>query len=115
MHYYLAQCWIRPRSGFDLTHKNILLQEFREKLGEAFPGDKRVLKALKTFENKYDGMVLKDFIAESDTVVQNSVKEILPEIRKDYPEAELLTCSKLPDILSYKELCLLIQETQNRR
>lgn len=115
MHNYLVQCWIRPRSGFDITQKNKVLREFRERLREAFPGDEKVSKALDKFERNHEGMILEPFMIESDAPVKNPEKEILPEIRKDYPEAELLTCHRIPDVLGEGEFRSILDEKKDRR
>lgn len=99
MRQYLVYCWIRPQSGFDLASKNKLMEMFREYIETHFENRHDfddLDKARARFEEQNDGLVVKDFILETDEEVSDCEEQLMPEIRKTYPEAKLLSWQPLP-------------------
>lgn len=93
---YFVQCWIRPHSGMDLARKNRIVNILKEAVCETFPDNNIVEKAVEKFEQAHDGLVPEPFIIETDKEISDAETEIMPEIRKEYPEAILLSCEKMP-------------------
>lgn len=100
---YLVQCWITPRTGFDLAKKSHIMQLFKSIMEETFPDDVKVEDAVKRFAESHDGLILEPLVIESDTEVIDFQKEILPEIQKTYPEATIFSCEKMPEFIPIKE------------
>ena len=95
-HKYLVQCWITPRSGFDIVKKNRVLEFFRSVVSEALSDEYRAEESIRNFEESHEGLILEPIIVESDTEVMNAQKEILPEIQKVYPGAVIFSCTLIP-------------------
>lgn len=114
---YLLVCWVRPRSGYDLARKNrvmklikeiLSLESFKDIAKDMFPEDieitdEKLQDGLNRFEKLHDGMVIEPFIMESDTLVKDPEKELLPEIQKDHPEATIFSFKMIPQQIPDKE------------
>jgi hypothetical protein len=96
---YLVQCWITPRSGFDIVKKNRITELFRSIIADTFSDDKHAEESVKNFERSHEGLVLEPLVVESDTVIVDAEKEILPEIQKTYPGAIIFSCEKIPELV----------------
>lgn len=94
---YLVDCWIRPRSGFDLREHNLMLSFIRD-MFTSFDSENGtdLSEMVDTLDMKHDGMVIHTFTVEANEKHIDIEKDLLPQIRKDYPEAELITCTCLP-------------------
>jgi hypothetical protein len=90
MYYYRVECWVAPKSGFDLVEKNKAFR-FIESIAEKLVDDakEKILAYLEGFKGHTNGMVLKTFNLESDSKVRDPEKELMAEIRKNSPEAVL--------------------------
>ena len=99
---YLVQCWIHPRSGFDVAKKSRIMELFRSIMKETFSDDARVDTTIEKFNRTHEGLVLEPFIVESDIKINDPEKEILPEIQKTHPEATVFSCGLMPEIISSK-------------
>ena len=97
MYRYLVQCWIRPRSGFDLSRKNLIMEMFREIMVNSYPNDEELNKAVKAFEKESEGLIVEPLVIETDHEIMNCEEELMPEIRKNYPEAKMLSWDKVPE------------------
>jgi hypothetical protein len=80
----------------DLARKNRIISILKEAVVETFPDNEIVEKAIAKFEENHDGLVPEPFIIETDKEVSDPETEIMPEIRKEYPEAIFLSCEKMP-------------------
>jgi len=90
MYYYKVDCWVPPRSGFDIARKNQVfsfIESIADKLSDG-KGD-TIRSYLKEFREQSDGYVLRTFTLESDTPVIDPEKEFMGEIRKEVPEARM--------------------------
>lgn len=98
MYYYKVDCWIPPRSGYDLMKKNKALQ-FIESIADTLSDKKKekFKELLKNFEDQSDGMIIKTFILESDKPVIAPKNEFLKEIKKECPQAKLSSWELLSD------------------
>jgi hypothetical protein len=99
MQRYLVQCWISPQSGFDLARKNHTMEIFRKVLESHFEyADyyEGIEKAMTRFEKTHDGLILEPIVLETDEDVTDCEAQLMPEIRKKYPEAKLLNCQPWP-------------------
>jgi hypothetical protein len=94
-HKYLVRCWVSPQSGFDLAQKNKIMTLFREMMTQTYDTEE-IENAIKKFEKENEGKVLLPLIIESDTKVTDIKKQILPEIQKKYPGANILSVEELP-------------------
>ena len=101
---YLVQCWITPRTGFDLAKKNRIMSLFKSIMEETFPEDVNVEDAMRKFSESHDGLILEPLVIESDTEIVDPKKEVLPEIQKKYPEAVIFSCEKIPEFISTEGL-----------
>jgi hypothetical protein len=95
---YIVQCWITPRSGFDLAKKGRIAQLFRSVMRDTFSDDKKVETAINNFEKTHEGLVLESLTVETDTEIIDPDSEILPEIRKKYPEAVIFSCKMVSEL-----------------
>jgi len=99
MYRYLVQCWIKPKSGFDLARTNKIMQVFKESMEESFPPNEELGeelgKIVKKFEKASDGYVLEPLVLESTKEVTDFDKQLMPKILEEYPEAKLLTWRKM--------------------
>jgi hypothetical protein len=90
VYYYKVDCWVPPRSGFDLIQKNQardFIFSIADRMSER--NGKRIKQYLNRFEEESKGFVLKTFTLESDKFVTDPEKEFLGEINKKYPEAKI--------------------------
>lgn len=98
MQRYLVQCWIKPQSGFDLARKNRIMKMLRELMSTNTPDDAELEKAVEAFEKEHEGYILEPIVLESDKEVTDAEKELMPEIRKTYPEAKLFSMEPVPQL-----------------
>jgi len=105
MYYYKVDCWIPPRSGFDLARKNKAFHFF-ESVANKLSGDKaeKILSYINEFKKQSEGLVLKTFMMESDKQVFDPEKEFMGEVKKEYPEAKLAHWELLEATISKKPL-----------
>lgn len=94
---YLVQCWITPRSGFDIIKKNRIMEFFRAVVSEALSDESRVAESIKKFEESHEGLILEPLIIESDMEIVGVQRELLPEIRKTYPGAVIFSCNRISE------------------
>jgi hypothetical protein len=94
MYAYKVDCWVRPRSGFDLAKKTQSFQTMKKEASKIHSSFKIIMgKMIEAFEDMGDGCVIKSFMIETDSIINDAGKEILHEIKKEYPEAKLISCS----------------------
>jgi hypothetical protein len=95
---YLLDCWIRPRSGFDLRDHNLMLSVVHDMFSSFdLENGTNISETIEdNIDKKYDGMVIHTFTIKSDKTPINIETDLLPQIKKDYPEAELITYTCLP-------------------
>jgi len=88
---YFVQCWLKPQSGFDMAHKNFLLAI----LDKAFESNSEEINSLRgqheELKKKTEGLVLYGKEVETNFVVKDAEKQLMPEIRKENPEALLFS------------------------
>jgi len=99
MHKYLVECWIYPKSGFDLARKNRIMQLFKEMLSEEVPDQDALDRAVERFEREHEGMILEPMVIESDKELEDVERELMPEILRKYPEAKFLNSHKMPELI----------------
>jgi len=90
MYYYKVDCWIPPRSGFDIAKKNqafSFIESIAEKLNEE--KGETIKSYVEEFKEQSKGLVLKTFTLESDDFVLDPEKEFMNEVRKESPDAKL--------------------------
>jgi hypothetical protein len=91
MRSYIVQCWIRPRSGFDLVRKNKVITSFRHAAEGTLGDPESVGRAITLFEKDHEGMVLEPLIIELPISCRDPASELIKRARTKYPEAELST------------------------
>ena len=84
---YRIDCWVYPKSGFELAEQNGFMDKFKKLVGDLFSNNTSVQDAVDNFGNKYEGMILQSLIIESDKNYEDNEDEIITEIRKRIPEA----------------------------
>lgn len=87
---YRITCWVNPQSGFDLRQRNEA-EEFICNVGKLVSG-RKIFSDLK---EDHPGMILKDFIIETDHEVINASEYLLPYIKANKPEAELASWDRI--------------------
>lgn len=97
---YYVECWVYPRSGFDIARKNKIIHLFKKVLFDMLPQKEEIESIVEKFCKEHDGLILEPLVLESDTEITNPEKELMPEIRKKHPEARLVSCQKIPEIKS---------------
>jgi len=100
---YKVDCWVKPHSGFDIATKNKSFDIIKRSSPEKNPLKNLLTNFLSDFEREGKNLVIKSFVLESDSIVTNIYKEILPEIQKKNPEASIISWSMLP-VFVEKEL-----------
>jgi len=85
---YLVTCWVYPKSGFDLK-KRYEAEEALGTLGTLFNPKKRP-DLIEHIREDHPGMVIKEFMVETDHEVINGQEYLLPYILSENPGAELL-------------------------
>lgn len=88
---YMVQCWIRPRSGFDLARKNQVINTFRQAAEGTLGDSESVGRAIALFEKDHEGMVLEPLIVDLPDNCPNPKEALIKAARTKYPEAELST------------------------
>jgi len=105
---YYVECWIYPKSGYDIIRKNKIITLFKEVLLQVMPEETKkeinIDDLIEKFCEKHNEMVLEPLVLESDTDVLDPEKELMPEIWKKYPEAKLLNFQKIPKIASQLQI-----------
>jgi len=92
---YMVLCLIKPKSGFDLARRNKVMDMFKEAVADSYP---HLEEMTKKFDDQSDGMIFEPFVMETDREIANCETELMPEIRKNHPEAKLLFCEKMPHL-----------------
>jgi len=85
---YTVLFWACPKSGFDLIKKNAVMKILKEALLEF--AEKDIDSKIEGFESKNEGLVTYEEVIESDTLILNPELEVMPIIRKKYPEAQFI-------------------------
>lgn len=88
---YRVDCWVNPKSGFELAKQNKFLDRFKKVIRALFSENKSFQSALDTFGKSYEGMVLESLIIETDQIYEDNQQEIESEIKKKYPEATIIS------------------------
>ena len=97
---YLVQCWITPRSGFDLARKSRITELFRALMRDTFDSDEKLEQSIKKFEESHNGLILEPLVIESDTEVKDPEKEFLDDIHAKYPEAKIFSIERMPEFIN---------------
>jgi hypothetical protein len=92
---YMVQCWIRPRSGFDLARKSRILASFRQAAEGTLADAEAVGRAISMFERDHEGMVLEPVIIDIPRVGKDPGADLIKIARKKYPEAILSTWEQI--------------------
>jgi hypothetical protein len=92
---YRVDCWVYPKSGFELAEQNSFMFKFKKLVREFCSGNLPFQKAIDNFGNSFEGMVLQSFIIESDKLYEENEEEVLAEIKKKIPEAIVVSHTML--------------------
>ena len=103
MYQYRIDCWVPPKSGWDLLKKNEFIKTVEstfESMEEDQPEKTEEIKQLfNKFIEEGEGYVLDTIIIESDTPIQSineCEQKIMPLIRQKNPYAKLVGCVLMP-------------------
>ena len=88
---YRVDCWVNPKSGFELAEQNTFMFKFKKLIGELFSNNPPFQKAISSFSKNYEGMVLQSLIIESDKLYEENEEEIVAEVKKKYLEAIIVS------------------------
>ncbi len=88
---YRIDCWVTPKSGFDLAKQNKFYDKFKSIIKALFSENPAFQIALDNFHNNHDGMVLDSFIIETDQLYEDNEKEILAKIEEEHPGAIMIS------------------------
>ena len=92
---YRVDCWVYPKSGFELAEQNGFMSKFKRLIGDLFSNNPSVQEAVESFGNKYEGMVLQSLIIESDKSYEENEDEITAAIKKKIPGAIIVSHTML--------------------
>lgn len=102
MYRYLVQCWIKLPPGTERERRDKIKAKLKHYLSHVFHDDDEIEKAVDHFSQVEDGRVLEPFIhersfeMESDEPVTDPVKELMPTIWKEHPEAVFVAWQQIP-------------------
>lgn len=88
---YRVDCWIPPRSGFDLAEFHDATRRIKHALKILFGRGVATERAVEAFSSGHSGMVLESLIIESDKPFEKNVEEIEQGIQKRFPGAEIVS------------------------
>jgi hypothetical protein len=88
---YRVDCWVPPKSGFDLAEQNHFMREFKKAIKTLLSKNKPFQSALENFGKNHAGMVLESVIIESDKMYEDNEEEIISEIKKKYRGAIIIS------------------------
>lgn len=88
---YRIDCWVNPKSGFELAEQNTFMSKFKKLVRDLFANNPPFQEAIDKFGAKYEGMVLQSLIIETDKTYEESEKEIIKEIKRKIPEAIIIS------------------------
>jgi hypothetical protein len=94
---YRIDCWVPPKSGFDLARQNKFFDKFKSVIKALFSDNQSFQIALDTFGQNHEGMVLDSFIIETDKLYEDNKTEILSKIEEEHPGAIVISC-KIVDL-----------------
>lgn len=102
---YLVLCWVPPKSGFELMTKHTIIENLRKELKENVIDEKSDLiqhidSFINNFISEYNGLVIDMIPMESNEIITDPEKQLLPEIKKNIPDAELIFCINISDVVS---------------
>ena len=98
--YFAVVCWIRPSSGFDVINMNSIKEKFNKVVEEDLLNEEShrvILDKVQDYFEKYEGLVVQTLVIESDEHLKEPKGRFTGEIRKKYPEAEIITYFKIPE------------------
>lgn len=109
---YLVLCRVYPESGMDLAKSNKVLNVLEKSLISMSEGSSGleqtlsndVLEAIHKYREKSEGYILEVVPIVSENKISDPEKEMMPDIRKEYPEAELVRYVRIPADNSSSEL-----------
>lgn len=88
---YRVDCWVPPRSGFDLAEFHNATERIKKALKVLFGKETATERAVDVFNSGHEGMVLESLVVESDKPFKENEKEIKQSIQKRFPEAEIIS------------------------
>ena len=88
---YRVDCWVNPKSGFELAKQNKFLARFKKVVRALFSENQPFQSALDKFGKNYEGMVLESLIIETDQMYEDLESEIVAEIKNKHPEAIIIS------------------------
>lgn len=98
MFYYKVDCWVPPRSGFDIVKKNQAFEFIKSIADKLSTGSaEKIEELLNDLKKNSEGLVLKTFTLESDSLVHSPEAEFLEEIQKEYPEAKIASWDQIEE------------------
>lgn len=88
---YRVDCWINPRSGFDLAEFSSITKKIKKALSVLFSGSSIPERAINAFSKNHEGMVLESLIIDSDKPFKENIEEIKDKIQKRFPGSEVIS------------------------
>ena len=88
---YRVDCWVPPKSGFDLADFHVATKRIQEALKVLFGQNDRVMAALKNFSKGHEGYIVESLVIESDKPYEDNIEEIKEGIQERFPGAEIIS------------------------
>lgn len=88
---YRIDCWVNPKSGFELAEQNSFMVKFKSLVKDLFSNNPPFQEAVDKFGKNYEGMVLQSLTVETDKPYEEAEEEIITEIKKKLPEAIIVS------------------------
>lgn len=90
LYQYQVNCWIHPKSGFDLSNYHKVSKKITAAMKSLFndeDSEDYVEEAINELSRKHEGMILIPLIVDSDKPYEKNTKEIERGIKKKFPDA----------------------------
>jgi hypothetical protein len=88
---YRVDCWVPPRSGFDLAEFHDATRRIKQALKILFGRGTATERAVDAFSSGHEGMILESLVIESDKPFKDNETEIKQGIQKRFPGAEIIS------------------------
>ena len=98
MYKYLFLCRVHPKSGLDLAKQNKALGMLRGSINSMPESSIRdnLQESLSRYQEENEGYVMETIPIVSDSEILDPESEVMPEIQKEYPGAEMIRFIEVP-------------------
>lgn len=91
---YYVDCWVNPKSGFDLAEFSKATKKIKKIVGKLF-NFHQPEKIIDKFRSGHENMVIERLVIMSDKPYEDNIEEINEKIQKQFPGAEIISYQEL--------------------